>query len=339
MKRILLVLAILILAITAVGCASSNVTEPRGKYVYDDANRLSTESLLAISSRLWQIDTKTNYELVVVLPKVQMTEEETIAWFNEHGVGKKDKNNGAAIFVYPDNSWFVSIGQGNDAISVPYSKTYGDKILTSEALNSDLSLSLIRYVEALRTQVTATGIMEIIPAFWETLKPNIPMILLWVLCLALLLLLVQQKDGFQPRDLIASFVVVGLLGIFLGISAISSNTEASTYNGYGIITNSQHSTHDWIEMRAVTVSNGKSSYTYYVPVPHTDYINKTALLDYDIRDYAYTFKTTDNDGAWDYTKGMLLELTIGIKSNELYSVHGFNDNSGGKTIGDGVASR
>src|SRR3972149_4873439 len=90
-KRIGLLLFILAsLVLSAVGCGSSQHTyDVRGRYVYDDTNKLSTESMLALSSRLWQVDSKTNYEIVVVLPKIVMNEDETLAWFNKMGVGKK----------------------------------------------------------------------------------------------------------------------------------------------------------------------------------------------------------------------------------------------------------
>jgi len=340
-KRIGLLLFILAgLVLSAVGCGGSQDTyDVRGRYVYDTTNKLSTESMLALSSRLWQVDSKTNYELVVVLPDKVMNEDEILAWFNKMGVGKKDRNDGTAIFIFPDNTWFIAIGTGNGAVSVPFSKTEGDKILTKDNLKNDLALSLIRYVERLRTQIETTVQVEVTPPFWNTLKPLLPMLLLWVLTLSLLIFLIQQLNGFQKTDLIAPIIILVIFGAFVGISSISEHINPSTYNIFGVITTTDKSTYDWIETQVYTTTDGEGHTTTHVRyIPHTDYINKTTIYDYDLKDYKHTFRTTDNRGAWNMDKGIQLELTIGIKSGELYGTNGFSDISGGTTIGDGAKS-
>jgi uncharacterized membrane protein YgcG len=330
-KRI--ALAVLLLGVLVLSaCGGAPKEDIRGKYVYDTADRLSLESELALASRLWQVDTKSHYEIVVVLPDATLEEDEIITTFNDMGIGKAERNNGAAIFIFPDNSWFVSIGSGNDVVSVPFSKTYGDKILTKENMDSDLSLTLIRYIEALKTQIDGAVSEEYKVPFWDKFQPMIVPILLWVLVLSLAVFLWQQRDGFQKHDLIVPIVLIVLLGIFVGISAASANMEATTYSGYGVVTSTQHDTHHWVETRVI--STGKTTTT--ITVPHTDYINRTTIKDYDLTDYKYTFETTDNKGAWGIVEGDYFELTLGIESDKIYGAHRFSDNSGGQTIGDGA---
>ena len=81
---------------------------------------------------------------------------------------------------------------------------------------------------------------------------------------------------------------------------------------------------------------GKTMSCYTIPVPHTDYINDVAFLSYELEDYNYRFRTTDSRRAWYYAAGELDALSINIKSESLAGVSGIKDNSGGKTIGDGV---
>ncbi len=330
-KRILLAASLLGMLVLS-ACGGTPQEDIRGKYVYDNADRLSLESELALASRLWQVDTKSHYEITVILPEEKLEEDVIISTFNDMGIGKEVKNNGAAIFVFPDNTWFVSIGTGNDVVSVPFSKTYGDKILTKDNMESDLSLTLIRYIEALKTQIDSAVGEEYKVPFWDKFQPMIIPILLWVLVLSLAVFLWQQRDGFQKTDLIIPIILIVLLGIFIGISAATQNMETSTYDGYGVITSTKHDTRHWIETRVI--STGKTTTT--ITVPHTDYINHTTIKDYDLIDYDYTFKTTDNRGAWEITEGDYMELTINIESGKIYNAHYFSDNSGGKTIGDGA---
>ncbi len=301
----------------------------RGKYIYDEADRLPLESELALASYLWRIDAKSDYEIIVVFPKEKLDEEIMIKWFNDRGVGKKEKDTGAAIFVFPDNSVFVAIGSGNDLVSVAASKTYGEKILKD--LDKDPVLSLLRFTNALAGKITEPVTEEKNEGFGGFVKENLYLFLLWALVLSLLAFLIQQKNGFQKTDLIAPIILLVFAGIFVGIS-FTGGGESTTAKEYGIITSTEHDTHHWVQM--VVISTGKT--TMVVPVHHTDYINRVTILSYDFRSYEYEFRTTDYKGAWEHEAGEIDCLEVNQKNGDLYSAYQFDDNSGGKTIGDGV---
>lgn len=298
----------------------------RGRYIYDYADRISTETELSLSSYLIGIDQRTGYELVIVFPSYKMNDTDIIDWFNEHGVGKEKVDTGASLFIFPDNAWFMSIGSGNDKVSVPYSKTKGDKILQN--LSSDFSLSLLRYIDALGKKIDEPKSTEV--QIFNTVADNIDMILAWGALISLIVLLIQQYDGFQFCDLIIPGIIMLLLVFFVALSSVGSS-EVTTYDTYGIITSSFHDSYDYV-----------TSHTYYVDdVPitvyehHTRYINNVNFKSYELKDYSYRFESTDNQGAWQRDIGEIDGITIHIKSGSLFGIFGFNDFSGGKSIGDG----
>lgn len=337
MKKILafLVFMLPLVALVLPACSGGKeLSQPRGRYIYDEANRLTFQSEISLASYLWRLDSQSGYEIVLVLPKNQLDEQDMIKWFNDYGVGKKDIDTGTAVFVLPDSSVFVGIGSGNDKVSVTHSKTYGERIFKD--FNNDPVLTLLRFTSSIGGKINEGVGREIGSRAFDAIKNNLNLILLWAAVIALLIFLLQQFNGFQPHDLILPIGVFVALGAFLGISALSSNEAFDSYKTYGVITSIKRSTHDWIEMRTICTSTGKATTCYTVPVPHTDYINDVAILSYEFRDYGYRFRTTDSKGAWDHQVGELDSLVINIKSGNLTGVSGIDDNSGGKTIGDGV---
>lgn len=327
---IFLLMLIVFLAGSSAVLADEMTYSERGKYIYDEADVLPVESELALSSYLWKLDVRTDYEIIIVFPKETLTEEEISQRFDQMGVGKKDLDNGTAIFVFPDKSVFVAIGSGNDRVSVAQSKTDGERILKN--FDEDPVLSLLRFVNVLAGRLADPVSTEKGGGFLETIRENLPLIFLWALVLSLIAFLIQQINGFQKTDLILPIILLVLAGIFAGSSIVSGNNENACAKEYGVITNTQHRTHDWVEMRVI--STGKT--TVVIPIFHTDYINEASLLSYNLKPHQYVFKTTDNRGAWEHETGEFDALTVHIKDGDLVGVDSFDDRSGGKTIGDGV---
>lgn len=298
----------------------------RGRYIYDYVDKLSTETELSISSYLLGIDQRTGYELIIVFPTYKMEDTDIIDWFNEAGVGKEKKDTGAALFIFPDNTWFMSIGSGNDKVSVPYSKTQGDRILGN--LSSDFALSLLRYIDAIGKKIDEPKSVEV--QVFNTIADNLDMIIAWSALISLAVLLIQQYDGFQPRDLIIPGIIMLIL-LFFVLFSFTGPGEVTTYDTYGII-GSVH--HDQREYTTVTyISTGKSTIPIYHH--HTEYTNDVSFKSYELKDYSYRFVSTDNQGAWDHNVGEIDGMTIYIKNGSLLDIFGFNDFSGGVTIGDG----
>jgi hypothetical protein len=66
------------------------------------------------------------------------------------------------------------------------------------------------------------------------------------------------------------------------------------------------------------------------------YTNDVTFLSYEFEPYGYRFETDEYKGAWQHGAGELDELSIRVESGNLAGIGGIDDNSGGKTIGDGV---
>lgn len=327
-----------IVVFSACGGGDKNNFSDRGRYVYDDAGVLPTESEIALASYLWRLDSQTDYEIILVFPHELMDEQSIINWFNSHGVGKKDRDNGAAVFVLPDKSVFVAIGSGNDKVSVTFSKTYGERIFKD--FTDDPVLTLLRFTSALGGEIDKSSGVEIGGSFFESLKDNLNLILLWAAVVAFLFFLIQQFDGFQPRDFLLPVFVFAVLGIFFGFSALGSSSELDTYKTYGVITSTKPDSYDWTHMHSHTICTGSGKTevctTYYTPHLHTMYTNDVAFLSYESKAYGYQFRTDEYRGAWDHQVGELDALSIRVESGQLSDISGLNDNSGGETIGDGV---
>ena len=336
MKRITFFVAILsVFVLFIAGCDSGkDKTQPRGKYIYDEAGFLSAQSRVSLSSYLWRLDSQSGYEIALVFPKSQMDEDAMALWFNDHGVGKKDIDNGAAVFILPDSSAYVVIGSGSDKVSVTFSKTAGERIFRD--FKNDPVLTLLRFTSALGGKINESVGREIGGRLFDAIKNNIDVILLWAAVIALLFFIIQQFDGFQPRDLILPIAVFVILGAFLGISALSSGSSPGNYKTYGMVISAKLDSYVWIEMRQVCTSTGKTTTCYTIPVPHTRYTNDATILSYEMKDYKHQFWSDDSRWAWERQIGEVDSLTIGIENERLYGVSMINDNSGGKTISDGV---
>lgn len=335
MRKIFLVILLLLCVFAATlilafpASADDSASQDRGKYIYDEADKLPLESELALASYLWRIDQKTNYEMVIVFPKVMMDENSIIDWFNNHGVGKMKKDTGAAIFVFPDNSVFVAIGSGNDKVSVSMAKTYGEKIFKD--IDKDPVLCLLRFTNVLAGKIS-DPLTTMRDAGFNFVKENAVLILLWALVLVTIVFLLQLINGFQWTDTILPIAMLVITGIVIWLGSLGIVGEDPYMKSYGIMTLTKHDTRFWIETRVI--SNGKTTTT--ITIPHTDYINNTTIKSYDFKLYLHTFKTTDSRAAWDHEVGEVDYLEVNRKSGNLYSVFRANDNSGGKTIGDGV---
>lgn len=336
MKRIAFFLLMFsALALFLTGCANGkDITQPRGIYIYDEAERLSIQSEVSLASYLWRVDSQSGYEIILVFPKGQLTEQEMIAWFNGKGVGKKDVDNGAAVFVLPDSSVFVAIGSGNDKVSVTYSKTAGERIFKD--FQNDPVLTLLRFTSAIGGKINEGVEREIGARAFDSVKNNLDVILLWAAVIALFFFMIQQFNGFQPRDLILPLAVFAALGLFLGISALSSSISSNNYQTYGVIISTKTGSYTWVHMHTICTSTGKTTTCIPYPHVHTMYTNDVKFLSYEFRGYNYQYQTDQYRGAWDHHVGEADALTLNIKTEALAGVSEIYDKSGGKTIGDGV---
>lgn len=341
MKKLVLVAflaAVVSVVFTACGGGKGDDFSDRGRYIYDDAKVLPIESEISLASYLWRLDSQTSYEIVLVFPKEMMDEQAIIDWFNAHGVGKKDRDTGAAIFIFPDKSVFVAIGSGNDKVSVTFSKTQGERIFKD--FSDDPILTLLRFTSALGGQIDKASSIEIGGSLFASVKDNLNLILLWVAFVAFFFFFIQQLDGFQPRDLILPLAVFAVLGIFFGFSALGSSSSFDTYKTYGIITSTKTGSYEWVHMHehCITTGSGKTQTTtcYSTPHMHTMYTNDVTFSSYESKTYTYRFETDEYKGAWERGIGELDSLAVHVQSGELQGVSGLDDNSGGETIGDGV---
>lgn len=330
--------AALFLMLAVLGCGENAVLADRGKYIYDDAERLPAESEIALASYLWRLDSKTDYEIIAVFPKETMSEDAIIQWFNDHEVGKRSRDTGAAVFVFPDNSVFVAIGSGNDRVSVTYSKTRGERIFAK--FSDDPVLTLLRFVSALGGKVIEPAETAIGERLFDALAENFSVILLWTAVAALLLFVIQQRDGFQPSDLLLPAAVFLALGAFFGINALQSRANEEQYQTYGLITHAQLGSYDWVHMHSHQVCTGtgktQTCTTYYTPHTHTTYTNDARIASYELKNYQYRFSSDESKAAWRHEVGEVDALTVSLKDGSLRGVTPANDKSGGKTVGDGV---
>ncbi len=330
-------LVVAALPLTAV-YAQENDEAPkiRGIYIYDERDFLPQDSEVALAWVLWNLDLKTGYEMVLVFPAKQLSELETIDWFNKNGVGKKGKDNGAALFVFPDNSMFMAIGSGNDKITVTKSKTYGERIFTD--FEDDPMLTLLRFVNKMAGDVdksTAGGKLGDLGAtVWE----NIDVVLLWALVLALILFLIQQFNGFQPTDLILPILVFVVAMAFVGLAQIGGGSQPSSYVSYGVITSTQHSHHTNIHMHSICTSTGKTTSCTSYPHVHDVYVNDATLLSYELREHKYRFLSEESRWALERNVGEIERMSVGIEKGELRgaSPAGVGKDSGGITKGEGT---
>lgn len=316
----------MLLLISLVGTAwAGDGAQERGKYIYDDAGRLKLESNLVLSAYMWKSDLKTGYETVIVFPKEKMDVEAMGKWFDAHGIGKEDKDNGLAIFIYPDNTVYGMIGKGHDRIATPFLTTTAAAALSG--LDKDPTLAVFNLLSAVGTHLDKPTTFESVCNTGKWVFDNLGFIFTWLALIAVILVILQQGDGFQIEDLKIPAIFVALAAIFIIVPAAFSVVSSDTVREYGVITSSQTDHHHYVTY--VTVSNGKTS--SQVPVSHVEYTNDVSLISYDFRTHSYRFTTTDYDGAWGHQVGELDQLGVSAKTHELRWANNFDDNSGGKT--------
>lgn len=337
------ILSLILLLMFAIPGTFAANEQPRGKYVYDYCDRLSVESRAAVSNILWRIDSTTTYEFVIVFPKEDMIDSEIIRWFNDNGVGKTDKDNGAALFMFSDGKSFLSIGSGNDVVTVVEASTHGKEILKD--FDSDPTVTLIRFINLFSKRLSekTTGV-DIRQPTSEWIKDNFGVIMSWGMVLALLVFLVQQKDGFQKRDLYAVLLVLMLLGgvYAYGTANIDAYRAQETRTNYGII----DTTNKWGPQEfpirheiCTTDDDGNRHCTVWYTTGYR-YYNDVTMIGYDLNGYSYRFisecDSCHDKRAWDNNEGDVWGLTVRVQSEELVSIWQFKDNSGGTTSGDGI---
>ena len=308
----------------------------RGIYIYDERDFLPHDSEVALGWYLWNLDLKTRYEVVLVFPKEKLSEPQIIEWFNKQGVGKKNKDNGAALFVFPDNSMFMAIGAGNDKITVTKSKTYGERIFVD--FEGDPVLTLLRFLSKVGGDVDKSTTVGKLGSLGETLWNNIDVVLLWALVLALILFLIQQYNGFQATDFILPAFVFVVAMIFVGLANIGGGSNPSSYTSYGVITSTHHSSHTYTETHQVCTSTGKTTVCYPIFHTHTVYRNDATLLSYELNGYKHQFASTDSKWAWQRDIGEVEWLRLGIEKGELRNAGpaGVGKDSKGITKGEGT---
>lgn len=339
-KLIILLLLVCLAALAPVSSvyAGEDEDEPsiRGIYIYDERDFLPHDSEVALGWYLWNLDLKTRYEVVLVFPKDKLSEPEIIDWFNKQGVGKKKKDNGAALFVFPDNSMFMAIGSGNDKITVTKSKTYGERILVD--FKDDPVLTLLRFLSKVGGDVDKSTAIGKLGSLGETLWGNIDVVLLWALVLALILFLIQQYNGFQSSDFVLPAMVFVVAMIFVGIANIGGGSKPSSYTSYGVITSTHHSSHTYTEPHTYCTSTGKTTSCHTIIHTHTRYINDVTVLSYELNGYKYQFTSIDGKSAWGHDIGEVERLKIGIEKGDLRSAGraGLGSDSRGITKGEGT---
>jgi len=282
------------------------------------------------------LDLRTGYEVVLVFPKEQMNEPQMIEWFNSNGVGKEGRDNGAAVFVLPDNAVFVSIGSGNDKITVTKSKTYGEKIFAD--FQDDPVLTLLRFLSKIGGDVDKTTAVDTARDAGKTLIDNIDVVLLWISAMALILFLIQQYDGFQPSDLILPAGAFVLAMLVVGIMAIGGGGEAKDYVSYGMITSSNRDSYTWVHTHTVCTTTGKTTTCTSYSHVHTTYTNEVGILSYELNSYGYKFSSDQSRSAWEHDIGEVDWLKIGIDDGNLKSAGRARESkkSSGVTVGDGT---
>jgi hypothetical protein len=343
-QRIILFLLVMFLCIAIpTTLQASDQSSPRGKYVYDDANRLSIESRAAVSNLLWRIDVQTNYEFIVVFPNNTMTDTEIIDWFNAHGVGKKGADTGAALFMFKDGKSFLSIGSGNDVVSVTLASTYGKEILKD--FDNDPTVTLIRFINLYSKQLSEKTVsVSVTQPASEWVRDNMTVIALWGAVAALALLLIEQRNGFQVSDLYAVLLIVIICGGVAAYGQMNLDTYRAheTKTTFGIIdTTSKTGPEEYpIQHHECTTDENGDAHCRDWTTTGYRYYNNVTMISYDLNTYWHRFISEGdewhNTEAWTHDPGEVWQLTIHLQDNSVTDMNGFNDNSGGVTVGDGI---
>ena len=328
---IIMALLILFLSFAVPGVLAEEDIKERGRYIYDDADQLTLESELALSSYLLGMDKKTDYEIVLVFPMETMTTESMTEWYNQKGVGKMTADNGLAVFIFPDNTAYGLIGNGHDRIAVPAVSTYGERTLSG--LEDEPVLAILNFLNVLRDMIDKPTTSERASAIGEDIILNFDIIALYLFGISLIIFLYQQRDGFQWSDFKVPMIFLVIAVVSVGIVAMGSAYSSNIEREYGVITSISQGSYSYTTQQPI--STGKS--TTYITVFHTMYTNDVKLISYDFKEYDYRFTSSDNKRAWQRNVGEFVQLNINIEENSLSSVSvPINDNSGGHTNGYGT---
>lgn len=103
------------------------------------------------------------------------------------------------LFVFPDNTAYGMIGRGHDRIAVPYLTTFGERAL--KGLDKEPVLATLNFLNVIGKKIDELTVFERVKNTGKTVIINLDIIFLWLLFISLLMLLYQQKNGFQRSDL------------------------------------------------------------------------------------------------------------------------------------------
>jgi hypothetical protein len=222
------------------------------------------------------------------------------------------------------------IGDGHDIIAVPYLSTFGGRAL--KGLDKEPVLSILNLVTTIGKKIDEPTLYKQAYNTRKGMTDNLNIIVGWLLICSLIILLYQQKDGFQASDLIIPGIFFVFMIIIVGIIGFGSEYSSNIGREYGVINSTKIDQYTYTEMKCT--GSGKSRTCW--PVEHTDYINDVTIISYDLVHYTYRFSSKDSKYAWQQKENDLLELSVNIQNHGLYGVGQINDNSGGKTSNYGT---
>ncbi|MBI2624935.1 MAG: transporter substrate-binding domain-containing protein [Candidatus Nealsonbacteria bacterium] len=299
----------------------------RGKYIYDAGERLSINEKADLAARLWNLDVRTDHEVLVVLPKEKPESElDLIDSFRKLGVGK-DMHNGIALFILPDNAWFVGIGMGNQYFSIHEARDFGEVNGSLNDIGSvGLAKSLQKFVTSVDKDIKASVDLETQESWGVGALEWGPVVTGWISIGALGIFLFKQRDGYQNTDLIGPIICFLFLIGFFGAAAASASGEFDSYTNYGYVTSTKLSSK--LHTHTHVVSTGKTTRVYYTY--HTHYYNDVRLLSYEKKQYSHTFFSEDSKSAWEHKIGEVDSLEINLKNDVLVGVGVVQDPGGHK---------
>jgi hypothetical protein len=320
-----LLLIVSVLVMSASAASSANYTE-RGRYIYDESNRIPLDAELGMNALLFSQDRKTGYETVVVFTEKTMSIEEMGIWFDNHGVGKAEEGNGVVIFVFADNSVYGMVGAGHDEIAVPLLTDAGQKALKN--LDKDPVLSMLNLLNILAVQLDGPTTTQADDGIGKKILDNFDIIAAVIGILAGSILLWNQRDGFQPDDFKIPAIVFVVAILIVGGMGVLAQVAQDTETQYGVVMEDHPSSHMITEDHSYTDADGNY---HHRTDTHIIYTNDAKVTSYDFQPYDYRFESRDFSSAWDYKPGVPVQLQVGVKNNALYWAGSFHDYSGGKT--------
>jgi uncharacterized protein len=192
-------------ALAATVFGASPLPAPPGNYLLDEAEVLSPGQKLVLAQKLAQFERETSSQLwVCVLPEVpsdyameDFTQRTAEAW----GVGRKEKDNGMVLFVFPQSrAMRIEVGYGLEG-AVP--DALANNIINDEIVpyfrGGDMAGGIERGAEALmaaaRGEYTGTG-----QTLGEQQGPeNDPAALFWALVILIIFIVIATKRAQSGR--------------------------------------------------------------------------------------------------------------------------------------------